>query len=486
MKEKRTGHAPVLFFLMAWNYSNSTIINWLSLPSYSHYIMHHVIIGNGISGITAARTIRKHSDHQITVISGETDHFFSRTALMYIYMGHMRYKDTQPYEPWFWEKNRISLKRAWVTGIDLDNKQVTLDDGSKISFDTLLLAIGSLPNKFGWPGQDLDGVQGLYSYQDLETLEKNTANGINRAVIVGGGLIGIEMAEMLHSRHYPVTLLVREKYYWSNVLPEQESALVTRHIREHGFDLQLETELKEIIDDGNGKVKGVITSKGEQIDCQVVGLTAGVSPNIKWLEGSKLETNRGILIDRMQRTNIPGIFAAGDCAQFKTPLPDRRPVEQVWYTGRIQGENAGMNMLGHAQEYQPGYWFNSAKFLDIEYQTYGMVMPSPRDGEVDFYWEDPSGKKCIHIVYRESDRLFVGINVFGIRMRHTVFNTWLKERRSIDYVLGRVRAASFDPEFFKPYESEFIGMWNRSNPNHPVQLADNKSLKKLIFKTDIL
>lgn len=142
--------------------------------------MHYVIIGNGITGITAARTIRKNSDHDITVISGETDHFFSRTALMYIYMGHMRYKDTKPYEDWFWQKNKIALKRAWVEQIDSDNKSLRLSDDSTITYDKLLIASGSVPNKYGWPGQDLDGVQGLYSYQDLEMLEKNTAK-IGRA-----------------------------------------------------------------------------------------------------------------------------------------------------------------------------------------------------------------------------------------------------------------------------------------------------------------
>ena len=81
---------------------------------------HIVILGNGISGITAARHIRKHSDHRITVLSGETEHFFSRTALMYIYMGHMKYEHTKPYEDHFWAKNRIELKKAWVTHIDFE------------------------------------------------------------------------------------------------------------------------------------------------------------------------------------------------------------------------------------------------------------------------------------------------------------------------------------------------------------------------------
>ena len=167
-------------------------------------MQHIVIIGNGISGITTARHVRKRSDDRITVISAETDHFFSRTALMYIYMGYMKYEHTKPYEDWFWEKNRIELKRSFVEKVETDQKQLTFSDAQTMFYDKLVIATGSKPNKFGWPGQDLKAVQGLYSYQDLESMEANT-KGISRAVIVGGGLIGIEMAEMLLSRSIPVT-----------------------------------------------------------------------------------------------------------------------------------------------------------------------------------------------------------------------------------------------------------------------------------------
>jgi len=109
---------------------------------------HIVIIGNGVSGITTARHIRKLSDKKITVISAETDHFFSRTALMYIYMGHMKFENTKPYEDWFWEKNRIDLLRAYVQKINTAEKTLTLDNGTDLGYDKLVLAVGSKPNKF--------------------------------------------------------------------------------------------------------------------------------------------------------------------------------------------------------------------------------------------------------------------------------------------------------------------------------------------------
>ena len=127
-----------------------------------------VIIGNGIAGVTAARHIRKLSDKKITIISAETKYFFSRTALTYVYMGHMKFEHTQPYEDWFWKKNKIELVQAYVEKIDFKSKVLHTSDNRDLEYDQLILATGSQPNKFGWPGQNLKGVQGLVSKQDLD------------------------------------------------------------------------------------------------------------------------------------------------------------------------------------------------------------------------------------------------------------------------------------------------------------------------------
>ncbi len=416
---------------------------------------HIVIIGNGISGTTTARHIRKRSNHRITIISSETDYFFSRTALMYLYMGHMKYEHTKPYEDGFWRKNKIDLLRDQVERVQAKTKSLVLQSGKTITYDILIIASGSTSNKLGWPGQDLPGVQGLYSYQDLEKMEKYT-QGINRAVIVGGGLIGIEMAEMLLSRKIPVTMLVREKEFWNNVLPLQEANLISRHIRSHHVDLKLETELKEILPDESGRAKSVVTRTGEVVLCQFVGLTVGVSPNIDFLKDSGIATNRGVLVNEFLETNLPDVYALGDCVERTYELPGRRSIEQVWYTGRMMGEVLAQTICGDKTKYEPGPWFNSAKFFDIEYQTYGNVPSELSQTESDFYWEHKSGMKCMHLVWDKNSNQFLGINSFGIRLRHECFDRWIREKRSIQYILSHLTEANFDPEFFPRYESEIM------------------------------
>ncbi|UTW61130.1 NAD(P)/FAD-dependent oxidoreductase [bacterium SCSIO 12741] len=420
-----------------------------------------VIIGNGIAGITTARTVRKNNpNYRITVISSETKHFFSRTALMYIYMGHMKFEHTKPYEDHFWKKNRIDLLQQHVQQIDFDQKNLHFSDGTNMAYDQLVLALGSAPNKFGWPGQDLKGVQGLYSYPDLELMEENT-KGIKQAVIVGGGLIGVEMAEMLRSRGIDVTFLVRDQWFWGNVLPEKEGELVAREVRRHGVDLRFNTNMLEILADETGRAKSVKTDQGDEIPCQFVGLTAGVHPNVGFLKDSSLEINRGIVVDEFLQTNIPDVFAAGDCAEMKYPSAGRAPLEQVWYTGRMMGEALGKTLAGNKTAYKPGHWFNSAKFFDIEYQVYGSVPSRPVEGHAQFYWESADGKKCLKLVFDSESRLLIGVHAFGIRMRHEVLDRWFGQKKKVDHLIRYFEDINFDPEFYRSSGPEINRLFNQ-------------------------
>ncbi len=442
-----------------------------------------IIIGNGIAGVTAARHIRKLSDKRIIIISAETDYFFSRTALMYVYMGHMQFEHIQPYENWFWEKNNIELVRGYVTDVAIEDKKLLVDGSRAFYYDKLIIATGSKPNKFGWPGQDLHGVQGLYSKQDLDLLEVNAPNkeACKRAVIVGGGLIGIELAEMLRSRDIPVTFLVRESSFWNGVLPEGESQMINEHIEEHHIDLRLATNLVEIIPDDNGRVKAVTTDKGDTIPCDMVGLTAGVSPNVEFLKDSGIELGRGVKVNRFLETNVKDVYAIGDCAEQHEAIGNRRPIEAVWYTGRMMGETVAQTICGNRIEYKPGHWFNSAKFLDIEYQTYGWVFGErgKKDYEEHFHWRHPQEKLCITVAFNKENNLFLGINTFGIRMRHELFDRWLTEERDVDYVMEHLVDANFDPEFYKNYESEIV---NQFNTTFGKSIRSKKKSIKRIFQ----
>jgi NAD(P)H-nitrite reductase large subunit len=434
-----------------------------------------VIIGNGITGITTARMVRKYSDAKILVISAESDYFYSRTALMYIFMGHMKYENTKPYEDWFWKKNRIDLKNARVEKLDSTNHELLLSDGSKVKYDELVLATGSHFKMLDVPGAKFKGVLGLGNLQDLQNLENNIS-GVKQAVVTGGGLIGIELIEMLITRGIEVFFIVREFKFWSNVLPPEESIMIQEHLRDHHIHVLLNTEITAIKGE-DGKVSSIMTNHGDEIKCQLVGLTIGVEPNIEFLKDSGISLGKGIKVNSFLETNIPNIYAGGDCAEFDPPIKGRPAIEQIWYTGRMHGECIGRTLAGRKTEYKPVNFYNSAKLLDIEFQVYSEEVVVTRENE-HFFWKSDDGLKSIRFYFEKNTGRFIAVFLLGIRYRHEVCDRWITEKRSIEYVLQHLEDANFDPEFYKRYENEILFIYNNKYDKN-LQL-EKKSWKRIL------
>ena len=439
--------------------------------------MHLVIIGNGITGITCALAVRRlQPAARITIVSSESAHHYARTALMYVYMGHLRAQDIKPYGDWFWDENRLSLVHATASSLNTAEKLITLGNGSTLTYDQLLLATGSESRRYGWPGQHLAGVQGLYNLPDLEAMARDT-HGISRGVVVGGGLIGVELAEMLHTRGIEPVVLVREARYWSAVLPPEEANLVDRQFKENHVPVRYNTELREILGDAQGRVRAVVTTAGEEIPCQWVGLAIGVTPNLTLANTSTIETDRGILVDECLRTNVPGVYAAGDCAQHRQPAAGELPIEQLWYTGRMQGETVAHSICGQPMPYRRGIWFNSAKFFNLEYQTYGQAPAEPTEGISSFYWEHPNGRTALRIYFGSAaPHAVTGFNALGLRLRQAVCENWIREQATVGTVVAHLGAANFDPEFFPQHEKTVVADFNRQFPALAVALKQRKGL----------
>ncbi|GAC1378247.1 MAG: hypothetical protein NVSMB30_26070 [Hymenobacter sp.] len=439
--------------------------------------MHLVIIGNGITGVTCALAVRRQRpDARITLVSSESAHHYARTALMYVYMGHLRPQDIKPYGDWFWEENRLGLVHATATALNTAENLVVLDDGTTLAYDQLLLATGSESKLYGWPGQHLAGVQGLYNLPDLDAMSRDT-HGIRRAVVVGGGLIGVELTEMLHSRGIEPVVLVRDAHYWGSVLPPEEAHLVDRQFQKHHVEVRYRTELRELLGDAHGRVRAIVTTASEEIACQWVGLATGVIPNLTLAKTASLDTDRGVLVDEFLRTSVPNVYAAGDCAQHRRPAAGEVPVEQLWYTGRMQGETVAHTLCGRPTPYRRGIWFNSAKFFNLEYQTYGQAPVGATPGVDSFYWEHPAGRAALRVYFRTgAPHAVVGFNALGLRLRQAVCETWIREQAPVAAVMARLGAANFDPEFFPQHEPAIVAAFNRQFPQQPVVLQQRKGL----------
>ncbi len=412
--------------------------------------MDYVLIGNGVAGINAANRIRTRDNAaNITIISKESDHFFARTALMYVFCGQMNARDIEPFERDHYQRMNFRRVRDEVVRLDSASRTLKMKKCDDITYDRILIASGSVPNMLDWPGKDLDGVGNFVTWQNLEWMQQK-AKTARKAIIIGGGLIGIEVAEVLLHAGIQVTFLIREDYFWPIALDKNEGMMIAEHMQRHGCDVRLKTECQEVLGK-DGKVVGVLTKDGNTVECDIVVFTIGVRPQTSWLTDSGLEFDKvgGIVVNDYLETNLPDVWAAGDCTSVVWFNGVRRP-EQLWYTSRDQGKVAGWNMVGDKRVYKRSTFYNSAKFFDLEYTTAGYVN-FRFEGEQNWRQHEPGTDYSERITYLP-DRSVIGFNMIGCRWNHQVMVRWVEEKRTLDWVLDHLHEALYDEEFMMKFK----------------------------------
>ena len=237
--------------------------------------------------------------------------------------------------------------------------------------------------------------------------------------------------------------------------------MVQKHILDHEIDLSFGTELNEILSDAQGNARAVATTAGEEIPCGIVGIATGVTPNGDFLKNNALAIGKGVKVNSYFGSSVPDVYGIGDCAEFeKPPGAGRKNLEQVWYTGRMHGETLAYNFCNKPVTYQPGVWFNSAKFFAIEYQTYGWVSPEPVDGVKDFLWEHRDGKVSFRMTLDQEGKV-LGVLNLGFRLRHEFFDRAIREKWSGEKVIQELGKGVFDPEFYAPYHLNIQAAFQR-------------------------
>lgn len=450
--------------------------------------MHVVIVGNGIAGMEAALTLRQRdSALKITVVSEESEHFFSRTALMYVLSGQLCHRDIEPLERGTYERLGLERVRARVTAVEPEDRRLQLSGGlPPLSYDRLLIACGSRPRPaHAWPGYGaLKGIGHFVTLQDLAWLEEEVhlSQGHDRPprewahldhtdegspylrrpaasaergtraaqpVVIGGGLIGVEVVETLLAAGLRPTFLIREDWFWPVALDERESHWIADRMRHHGVDVRL-VEHVQRLEGQHGRVSAVVTDKDTH-PADLVVIAIGVVPNTGWLQHSGIERDEGggILVDDQLRTSVPDVWACGDCASVRWHNGWVRP-EQLWYTGRDQGRVAARSILGDHARYARGTWYNSAKLMDVEYTTAGLVNMRV-EGEQSWFFEETGRVRSTTRIVHVGGRV-VGFNFLGRRWDHEVCVRWIEERRELQWVLQHLEQARFDTEFVPPLQ----------------------------------
>jgi NAD(P)H-nitrite reductase large subunit len=365
--------------------------------------MHHVIVGNGIAGVSAAEAIR-HLDPQsaITMIGDETETPYCRPMISMVLEGALGPERLPVRGTDFYEALKIvSLLGERVTALDTAAKQVTIGGQKRLSYDRLLIASGADPRPIKAEGRGLANIFFLRNQAQVRRM-LTVLPQARRALVLGGGLVGFKAAYAMLRRGLKVTLLIRSGYPLSMQADETAGAMVLEELRRKGLDVRVGVEV--IGFDGGPAVRQARLSDGSRLECDLVVVGKGVLPAHAFVDRGQVDVDLGIVVDAHMRTSAPDIYAAGDVAEAVDLARRTRWVNAIWPEAVTQGRLAGLNMAGRAVAGSGSLGRNVIRIFDLDVMTGGIVAPADADGFEILIHHDPLARCYRKLVFHE-DRL---------------------------------------------------------------------------------
>ncbi|HEY6679234.1 MAG TPA: FAD-dependent oxidoreductase [Actinomycetota bacterium] len=384
-----------------------------------------LVIGANMAGGTAAATLREEGfDGRVVLIGEESHPPYERPPLSKEYL---RGEEQEPrfIRPVEWyEENQIEARFGErAQRVDVAGRSVELLDGERIAFDSLLIATGCRNRKFPLPGLDLPGVHDLRRLADSDAIRAAAVPGA-RAVLVGMGFIGAEVAASLRGRGVDVTVVEFAETPLQRVLGTELGRVLEGLHRDHGVQMFFRDAAERF--EGDGRFEVLHTKQGRAIEGDFAVVGVGVEPVTEVVQGTDVAVDNGILVDPALQTNVPGVFAAGDVARHDHPVFGRIRVEHFDNALKM-GQAGARNMLGHNEVFDDPHWFWSDQY-DVNIQMAGFATE----------WDD--------VIVRGSleERTFAAFLLKEGVLRSTFTMNWPRDvRRSMPLIKAQVRP---DPE----------------------------------------
>ncbi|MGB9841332.1 MAG: NAD(P)/FAD-dependent oxidoreductase [Candidatus Bathyarchaeales archaeon] len=370
----------------------------------------YVIIGASAAGISAADAIREVDPvGTITVISEETCPPYSRPMISDLVSGKADFEKMLCRDRQFWAKNNLqALAGQRAVGLNLNEKYVMLDNGTCVSFEKLLIATGGKPFVPKIEGADKEGVFTFTKLSDAETLAAAIKKA-RSAVVVGGGLIGVSVAEALVKRGLKVSIVELQDKILSLILDAAASEMITNVMEHAGVTIVTGQSVQRILGkpEDDRAVGGALLTSGSQIQCDIVIIAIGVVPRTELVLGTDVKTNRGILVDHFMRTSVPDVYASGDVAEAYDFISGENRLLPLWPLAQLEGKIAGYNMAGKKAEYPGGTAMSALKYFGIPIISIGLVNPKNPEGYEILTRHEPAKRLYKKIVLK--DDVIVGI-----------------------------------------------------------------------------
>lgn len=362
--------------------------------------MKYVVIGASAAGVNAVQILRElDSSSEITIISKDTD-VYSRCMLHHVIAGKRNLEKISFIHKDFFSKYNVNwIKDKSVTDIDLDKKEVVLEDNSTEKYDKLLIASGA--SSFIPPVKNLREAKGVYSlrnYDDVLSIEEGIKSS-KKAVILGAGLVGIDAAVGLMERGIKLSIVEMGDRILPLQLDKEAANRYQKLLKDKGIDIYTSVKLEEVILKENGSVDKVKLSDDTEIECDMIVVAAGVRPNVGFIKNESIKVERGIVVDNTGSTSAKDVYAAGDVT-FTAP---------IWPIAVKQGIVAAYNMTGHEKYLEDTFALrNSMNFLGLECVSLGNIEAIDDSYVVDIIKTENVYKKIIH-----KDGIVYGVILLG-------------------------------------------------------------------------
>jgi nitrite reductase (NADH) large subunit len=385
----------------------------------------HLIIGNGVAGTTAAENIRKlDKAGKITIVTEESTPFYYRMRLPDFISGDLAEDKLSAKKDQWYKDQGIELKlQTRIQGADPGKKTVSTQSGLEIPYDRLLIATGSRSFIPPMKGSDKKGVFALRTIQDARDIVA-WAKNIQKVVLIGGGLLGLEAGNAL--RKFGKNLTVVE--FFPRLLPRQLDVTgggrLQKIMEGMRFSFRLGAKTQEI--KGEDRVSAVLLEGGELLPAEMVIVSAGVRPSLELAKALKLDHDKGVKVDEQMRTNQSGIYAAGDVAEFKG-MP-----YGIWTAATEQGQIAGTNMAGGNALYKGTVMANTLKVIGIDLASAGNI-----DAENRLESKVLTGEKVYKKIVLENDQI-VGCIMLGDTKGFTKITKLMSEKQNVSQIKDKL------------------------------------------------
>ncbi|MFC1874840.1 NAD(P)/FAD-dependent oxidoreductase [Chloroflexota bacterium] len=372
----------------------------------------YLIVGNSAGGIGAAETIREFDKSgTMAIVSDEPYPAYSRPLIAEYLISRCSLERMLFRPPDFYESNDIeTILGDRVTGIDFKKHTVTLASSRTLEWQKLLLATGGMPIVPDIAGLGLKGVFSFITLDDAKAIDDFITRYRMpvRAVVIGGGLIGVSAAESLVKRGVRVTIVEMKDRILNTILDEKASSIEAKAIAETGVEIITRHTVGKINGDRLGGVRSAVLDDGRLMDCQMVVVAIGVRPRLELVAGSDIKKNRGIIVDRFMAASRTDIYACGDVAEAYEYIYGENRLTPIWPNAYLGGRVAGCNMAGGRAEYPGGTAMNSMKYFGVDTVSAGIVVPP--DDSYEIIKEEYNG------IYKKvvlKDGLIVGLVFSG-------------------------------------------------------------------------